>query len=135
MTEPGLEVFDRAGRRIADLPIKVKKRLVFMPNSRHVTIFDAPVERPEPRIRFTTYDLDGTAVETASCALPSGYPQRDMGVDGYDGRRLWISALLDSKHGVTRYSIIDTAIGTVIQDTKTPVTCGTSNSGSNPACM
>ncbi len=116
MTKPGLEVFDRAGRRIASLPISLKKRRVLMPNRRHITIFEPAALRPAPRIRFTTYDLDGMPVGTAYCALPSGYPPRATGVDGYDGDRLWISAQLDSEQGLFRYSVIGTSAGTVVQD-------------------
>lgn len=116
ITEPGIEIFDRTGRRLAMLSIDVRKRLVFMPNDHRVTIFEPAVDRSAPRIRFTTYDLKGMVVETTYCALPSGYPPRATGVDGYDGRRLWISALVDSKRWVYRYSVVDTSTGVVIHD-------------------
>jgi hypothetical protein len=116
ITEPGIEVFDRTGRRLAELSINVKKRSVFMPNDHRVTIFDPAVDRSAPRIRFTTYDLSGTVVRTTYCALPAGYPPRATAVDGYDGRRLWITALVDTKRWTYRYSVIDTTTGVVIHD-------------------
>lgn len=115
-TEPGIEVFDRSGRRLAELPIHVKKRSVVMSSSSRVTVFDHPAGRDKPRVRFTTYDLKGARVATTYCALPSGYPPRATAVDDYDGDRLWIHALVDSKRYVYRHSIIDTSSGSVIED-------------------
>lgn len=116
ITEPGIEIFDRAGRRIADLPINIKKRSVLMPDSAHITIFDPSDDRTKALLRFTTYDLDGKSVSSDSCELPDGYPPRATGVSAFDGKRLWISALVDSKNYTYRHSIIDTSTGRVTQD-------------------
>jgi hypothetical protein len=116
ITSPGLEVFDRTGHRVASLSIDVKKRSMFVDNGGRVTIFEPLAPGAEPSLNFTTYDLDGAPVVSKFCALPAGYPPRLTGVDGYDGRHLLIGALVDRRHGVYRYTMIDTESGTVVDD-------------------
>jgi len=116
--QPGVEIFSRSGRRIAQLQINVGKRSAFMLDGRRLAVFDPVARRSPARLHYTIFDLSGHPVEHGSCVLPAGYPPRSTGVDGFDGRHLWISALISSDRQIYRYSSIDVSAGKVIYDTR-----------------
>ena len=112
-----VHVFDRSGRRVAELPIDVgKNSLVLASDNGGVTLARVSGPQPKPRVQLKTYDRNGDVVESLSCVLPSGYPVSRTGVDGYDGRNLWLSALVDRKRWEYRYAMIDVRTGTVVAD-------------------
>ncbi|MEP7736831.1 hypothetical protein ABKW28_04185 [Nocardioides sp. 31GB23] len=114
-TDPGITIFDKRGRQTDRVPVDVGKRRVFLLPEGHLTLAES-VEDEVPSVRLVTISSDGAALRTQTCALPQGYRSRDTGVRTFDGRRLLLSALVDQRRFVYRFTLLDMATGEVIED-------------------
>lgn len=114
-TDSGITIFDKRGIQTDVVPVDVGKRQVFLLSDNRVTLAET-VGGEVPSLRLVSTSFNGTTVRTQTCALPEGYRFRDIGVRAFDGRRVLLSALVDRRRFVYRFTLMDLATGEVIED-------------------
>lgn len=115
IAKTGIHLFDRSGKRLATLSVTPRKKTVQITDDGEVVVFDRITKQTGPRLSYTIYDHDANAIDEHRCLLPDGFPT-GTGVDLFDGRRLWITALVDKQKSIYRHALIDLTTRTVLHN-------------------
>lgn len=112
----GVQIFNRAGRRVASPLIKItKSEQLFVGSDRRITIFDLSEQTRSAVLRWRTLNTRGHAGVAHTCTLSDSYSS-NLWPQGFDGTIAWIAAVENIGGRAYRNTLIDLSDGTIVQD-------------------